>query len=268
MKSFKLRNISFALLFTLMFSMVSACSDVSTQSKPTSNDHKATASTNVKSDNTQSSSESSKAKSSTNSSSTQKSTSLTNKDSAATNTEVQYKTLANLDFKGEQVIELNNNHATFSKNDLSLAKGSWQSFSNLDSLNRVGVANAMLSKSLMPTEDREPLYVDPTGWKNKKITVNGKTEWLYNRCHLIGYQMTGENNNPKNLMTGTRSLNDPDMLVYEDKVASYLRTTNHHVRYQVEPIFRRNELVARGVHMQAKSIEDNKIEFLNLDNNS
>ncbi|MGV3467319.1 MAG: DNA/RNA non-specific endonuclease [Heyndrickxia sp.] len=251
MKSIKLRNISFALLFVLMISMVSACSD-GTQSKPTTNNQKATDVSNVISDTTQSSN------------SNTKSTENVKKDSAATNktnVENQYKTLADLEFKGKQVIILNNNHTTFSKSDLSLTKGSWQSFTNLDSLNRVGVANAMLSKSLMPTEDREPLYVNPTGWKNKKITVNGKTEWLYNRSHLIGYQLTGENNNPKNLMTGTRSLNDPDMLIYEDKVASYLKTTNHHIRYQVEPIFRGNELVARGVHMQAKSIEDNKVEF-------
>jgi len=249
MKSIKWRKISFALLFAFMFSMVSACSDGSNQSKPTTNDQEATATTNAKSDIAQSSSESS--------TNVKKGLAANNK----TNAENQYKTLANLDFTGKQVIILNNNHTTFSKNDLSLAKGSWQSFSNLDSLNRVGVANAMLSKSLMPTEDRDPLYVDPTGWKNKKITVNGKTEWLYNRSHLIGYQLTGENNNPKNLMTGTRSLNDPDMLIYENKVASYIKTTNHHIRYQVEPIFRGNELVARGVHMQAKSIEDNELEF-------
>lgn len=177
------------------------------------------------------------------------------------NVENTTKTLKNLEFKGQQVVVINNNRTMFTKNDLSLSKGSWQIFSNLDSLNRVGVANAMLFKSLMPTEEREALYVDPTGWKNKKITVNGKTEWLYNRCHLIGFQLTGENNNLKNLMTGTRSLNDPDMLVYENKIASYLKTTNHHVRYQVEPIFRGNELVARGVHMQGKSVEDNQLEF-------
>ncbi|WEG14688.1 DNA/RNA non-specific endonuclease [Pullulanibacillus sp. KACC 23026] len=173
----------------------------------------------------------------------------------------QTQSLPDLNYQGKQVIVLNNNHASFTKKDLSLANGSWQSFSNLDALNRVGTANAMLSKSLMPSKEREPLYVDPTGWKNKKIEVNGKTEWLYNRSHLIGYQLTGENNNPKNLMTGTRSLNDPGMLVYENKIATYIRITNHHVRYQVEPIFRGNELVARGVHMQAKSIEDNQIDF-------
>ncbi|NRD80968.1 DNA/RNA non-specific endonuclease [Bacillus sp. BRMEA1] len=174
----------------------------------------------------------------------------------------QYSNLATLNFDGkDQVIVLNQNHTTFSQADLSLNKGGWQSFSNLDTLNRVGVANALLHKSMMPTAKREPLHVNPTGWKNKMVTVNGKREWLYNRCHLIGYQFTGENNNPKNLMTGTRSFNDPAMLKYEDQVASYLRTTGHHVRYQVEPIFRGNELVARGVHMMAKSVEDNKLEF-------
>lgn len=156
---------------------------------------------------------------------------------------------------------MNNNHATFSKNDLSLAKGDWQTFSNLDSLNRVGVANAMISKSMMPTAKREPLYVDPTGWKNKKIKVDGKSIWLFNRLHLIGYQLTGQNNNPKNMMTGTRSLNDPEMLKYEDEIASYLRTTNFHVRYQVDPIFRGNELLPRGVHMMGESVEDNKVDF-------
>lgn len=170
--------------------------------------------------------------------------------------------LANLSYDGKnQVVLINQNKTTFSKEDLNLSKGNWQTFSNLDQLNRVGVANAMLSKSMMPTVKREPLHINPTGWKNKQVTVNGHREWLYNRCHLIGYQFTGENNNPKNLMTGTRSFNDPGMLVYEDKVATYLKTTGNHVRYQVEPIFRDNELVARGVHMMAKSVEDNQLEF-------
>lgn len=173
-----------------------------------------------------------------------------------------YSNLADLTYDGKnQTIILNDNHSTFSKEDLSLSRGNWQTFSNLDQYNRVGVANAMLSKSMMPTAKRERLYVNPTGWKNKQITVNGHREWLYNRSHLIGYQFTGENNNPKNLMTGTRSFNDPGMLIYEDKVAEYLKTTGNHVRYQVEPIFKGNELVARGVHMQAKSVEDNQLDF-------
>lgn len=176
--------------------------------------------------------------------------------------DAQYQDLANMPYDGtHQTVTINNNQVTFSKDDLSLKNENWQTFSNLDSLNRVGVANAMLSKSMMPHAKRERLVVDPTGWKNKQIIVNGKREWLYNRCHLIGYQFTGENNNIKNLMTGTRTFNDPAMLTYEDKVATYLRTTGNHVRYQVEPIFKGNELVARGVHMQAKSVEDNQLEF-------
>lgn len=156
-----------------------------------------------------------------------------------------------------QVVIVNGNKPDFTEEDLSLAKGSWQIFSNLDDLNRVGVANAMLGKELMPTKDREPLYVNPTGWKNKKLA----TGWLYNRCHLVGYQLTGENNNLKNLMTGTRSFNTPGMLRYENKVASYIRTTKNHVRYQAKPIFKGSELVARGVQIQAKSIEDDLISF-------
>ncbi|EUJ42858.1 DNA/RNA non-specific endonuclease [Listeria riparia] len=166
--------------------------------------------------------------------------------------------LADVSFDGtNQVIAINDNKPDFKAKDLMLEKGSWQTFSNLDDLNRVGVANAMLGRELMPKTDREALYVDPTGWRNKKLASG----WLYNRCHLIGFQLTGENNNLKNLMTGTRSFNTPGMLTYENKVASYLRTTKNHVRYQVKPVFKGNELVARGVQMQAQSVEDNRIAF-------
>ena len=188
-------------------------------------------------------------------------TNTTADQSQPTNTDI-YNQLINLNFDGKnQVVVVNQNRTTFTADDLSLGNGNWQTFSNLDPYNRVGVANAMLHKSMMPTAKREPLYVKPTGWHNKQITVNGKREWLYNRSHLIGYQFTGQNNNMKNLMTGTRSFNDPGMLIYEDNVAKYLKATDNHVRYQVEPIFRGNELVARGVHMQAKSVEDNQLEF-------
>ncbi|EAF6699833.1 DNA-entry nuclease [Listeria monocytogenes] len=166
--------------------------------------------------------------------------------------------LANLTFDGiNQVVQVNSNVPTFEKEDLVLSKGTWQSFSDLDKLNRVGEANAMLHKSLMPTQEREVLYINPTAWKNKK-TSSG---WLYNRCHLIGFQLTGENNNPKNLMTGTRSFNTPGMLDYENEVASYLRKTNNHVRYRVTPIFKKDELLARGVQIEAQSIEDSSIQF-------
>ncbi|WP_438785262.1 DNA/RNA non-specific endonuclease [Enterococcus sp. DIV0421] len=149
-------------------------------------------------------------------------------------------------------------HPTFSSNDLSLANGAWQHFSSLDPLNRVGEANALLHRDMMPTEERERLFINPTGWKQKKMP-NG--DYLYNRCHLIGFQLTGENNNPKNLMTGTRSFNTPAMVDIENKVAEYLRNTGNHVRYRVTPDFQGEELVARGVRIEAQSIEDDEISF-------
>lgn len=167
-------------------------------------------------------------------------------------------TLANLDYTGQQEITVNNNDPAFSKNDLSTVKGAWATYSDLDSLNRVTDANALLNRSLMPSAKREPLTWNPTGWHNKK-TAHG---WLYNRSHLIGYQLTGENNNPKNLMTGTQTLNSPLMLAHEMDIAYYLKqSNNHYVRYEVKPIFRGNELVARGVQMRAQSIGDNTIHF-------
>ena len=106
--------------------------------------------------------------------------------------------------------------------------------------------------------ERGPLYVNPTGWHNKRIASG----WLYNRCHLIGYQLTGQNNNLKNLITGTRQLNDPDMLKYENRVADYIKASGkHYIRYRVTPIWRGNELLARGVQMEAQSIGDNSVHF-------
>lgn len=166
--------------------------------------------------------------------------------------------LAQKDYQGQQVITVNNGQPTFSSADLDTSKGSWQKYSSLDQYNRATAANALLNKSMMPTAKREPLTVDPTGWHNKK--VNGK--YLYNRCHLIGYQLSGQNNNWKNLITGTRSLNDPAMLQYEDQVAEFLRANpNAYVRYQVTPVYRGSELVARGVHMQGQSVGSNAIRF-------
>jgi DNA-entry nuclease len=173
-----------------------------------------------------------------------------------------YKEIATLEYDGEnQVVQINQNRPTFTKGELKRNQTPGQTFSDLDALNRVGVANALLNKSLMPNIDREPLYVNPTGWRNKKITVNGKSDWLYNRSHLIGYQLTGENNNVKNLMTGTRSLNTPGMLEYENQIANYMKETGHEVRYRVTPVFRGDELVARGVQLEAQSIQDQKISF-------
>ena len=166
--------------------------------------------------------------------------------------------LAALTYNGDQEITINNNDPAFAESELSTKSGGWTTFSNLDSQNRVGPAEAMLNQSIMPTEKREPLSWDPTGWHNKKI--NG--QWLYNRSHLIGFQLSGENNNPKNLMTGTRELNSPLMQAHEDDIAHYLKQSNaHYVRYEVTPVFRGNELLARGVAMRAQSVGDNTIRF-------
>ncbi|GBG95504.1 hypothetical protein LFYK43_19630 [Ligilactobacillus salitolerans] len=144
--------------------------------------------------------------------------------------------LANLSYQGQQVITVNENQPLFSKAELSLAQGSWQRYGNLDRLNRVSQADALLNQDLMPQAERERLYVQPTGWHNKK--VNGT--WLYNRSHLIDYQLTGQNNNLRNLMTGTRSLNDPGMTTYENQISRYLhQSPSHYVRYSVTPIFPR-----------------------------
>jgi hypothetical protein len=174
---------------------------------------------------------------------------------------VQADQLAQQTYQGRQIIAVNQNKPTFSSADLSLARGNWQDYHALDQYNRVVQANALMQRSSMPTAKRERLYIQPTGWHNRKITINGKQDYLYNRCHLIGYQLTGQNNNPKNLMTGTRSLNDPAMTYYENAMASYLKTTNNHVRYQVTPIFVGSELVARGIHLMGQSVEDNQISF-------
>ena len=167
-------------------------------------------------------------------------------------------TLANLNYGTEQEITVDQNNPNFSNSELSTAKGAWETYNDLDGLNRAVDANALLNQTLMPTEKRTGLTWDPTGWKNKR-TAHG---WLYNRSHLIGFQLSGENNNPKNLITGTQSLNNPLMLSHEMDVATYLKASSaHYVRYEVKPIYRGNELVARGVQIRAQSIGDNQIHF-------
>lgn len=166
--------------------------------------------------------------------------------------------LSTLNYEGKSVVNVNNNNPDFSKEDLDTSHGAWQKYGDLDSQNRVTAANTLLNKSLMPKTKREALHVNPTGWHNKKINHH----WLFNRSHLIGYQLTGQNNNWKNLMTGTRHLNDPDMLMYENEVATYLKSSpTKYVRYRVTPIFRNNELLARGVEMEGQSINSNDVHF-------
>lgn len=129
----------------------------------------------------------------------------------------------------------------------------------MDDLGRCSVAEAMVGEDTMPTDDREDISsVEPTGWNNKRYDselVDGG--WVYNRCHLIGYQLTGENANEKNLITGTRYLNIDGMLPFENDVAEYVKDTGNHVMYQVTPIYEGNNLVASGVVMEAESVEDN-----------
>lgn len=153
---------------------------------------------------------------------------------------------------------LHQNKPGFSKATLSTKHGAWQRYGHLDGLNRATAANALLNKKLMPKGQRDALYVNPTAWHNKRI----KTGWLYNRCHLIGYQLTGQNNNPRNLITGTRQLNDPGMTTYENRVAKYLRASSHHyVRYRVTPVFKGQNLLASGVKMQIQSIGSNQLRY-------
>ncbi|KAF1301098.1 DNA/RNA non-specific endonuclease [Candidatus Enterococcus willemsii] len=158
------------------------------------------------------------------------------------------------DYDGEHsIVTINNNRPTFTADDLKGGK-TWQTFQPLDSLNRVGQANALLHRSMAPKTERGDISnVYPTGWKQKKLP-DGK--WLYNRSHLIAFRLTGENDNWQNLFTGTQQMNQLAMTKYEEQVATYLKETSNHVRYRVTPYFREAELVPRGVQMEAQSIED------------
>lgn len=158
------------------------------------------------------------------------------------------------EFSGEPYVAVNDNEPDFSENDMLLEP--FESYSELDSLGRCGVVFACIAKELMPTEEREGIgQIKPSGWVTAKYDfVDGK--YLYNRCHLIGFQLTGENANEQNLITGTRYMNVQGMLPFENMVADYIKETNNRVLYRVTPIFKDNELVARGVQMEAYSIED------------
>lgn len=160
------------------------------------------------------------------------------------------------EFSNEPYTVLNGNVPLFTDEEMTSTE-IFEEYSDLDELDRCSVAFANLHQSIMPTEDRESIgMVKPSGWKTEKYDfVDGK--YLYNRCHLIGFQLAGENANEKNLITGTRFLNVEGMLPFENMVADYLKETGNHVLYRVTPIFNDNELVARGVTIEAYSIEDN-----------
>lgn len=164
------------------------------------------------------------------------------------------------DYDGDLYIEINNNTPFFDEDDLTTK--SFEEYSDLDDLGRCGVAYACIGQDIMPTEDREAIgSVKPSGWQTVKYdNVEGK--YLYNRCHLIGFQLTGENANKRNLITGTRYLNVDGMLPFENMVADYVKETDNHVLYRVTPIFEGNNLVAKGVLMEAMSVEDQGLDVL------
>lgn len=158
-------------------------------------------------------------------------------------------------FSDSSYIKINGNIPYFTKDEYTTS--SYEYYSDLDELGRCGVCYACIGQDIMPTEERGPIgMVKPSGWHTVKYDiVDGK--YLYNRCHLIGYQLAGENANEKNLITGTRYLNVTGMLPFENVVAQYVQDTNNHVLYRVTPIFNGDNLLANGVLMEAYSVEDN-----------
>lgn len=158
------------------------------------------------------------------------------------------------EYNGTPYVEIHDNEPQFNSSDMN--KKSFESYSNLDSLDRPQVAYANISKDLMPNTKRTSIgTVKPAGLHTVRYKgIDGK--YLYNRCHLIGYQLTGENANRKNLMTGTRYLNVEGMLPFENEVCDYIKKTDHHVLYRVTPIYDGDNLVANGVQIEAYSVED------------
>lgn len=161
-------------------------------------------------------------------------------------------------------VVINNNEPNFSEADKTRTDA-FEIYSELDSLGRCGVAYANICKELMPTEDRDEIgSVTPSGWKYNGKSNNNKYDktlvdgqYIYNRCHLIGFQLAGENANKLNLVTGTRYLNIEGMLPFENLIDDYVDETNNHVLFRVTPIYEGNNPVCSGVQMEAWSVEDN-----------
>lgn len=158
---------------------------------------------------------------------------------------------------------VNRNLPFFTEQEISHAQQhAFERYSRLDYLKRCGVASARIGKEVMPTQRREPIgMVKPSGWQVARYGhIEGR--YLYNRCHLIGFQLAGENANPQNLITCTRYMNVKGMLPFENRVAEYVRKTGNHVLYRVTPVFKENDLVAQGALMEAWSLEDKgKVHF-------
>ena len=165
-------------------------------------------------------------------------------------------------YEGAASVPVNDDLPFFTEEELNeaKAKGFFESYSDLDSLGRCGAATACVSDKDMPGVPREDISsIRPTGMQNHEyefLSESYNSAWLYNRCHLIAYQLTGQNANEKNLITGTQYLNFDGMLPYEKKIMEYLYETDHHVLYRVTPLFTGDNLVAGGVLMEARSLED------------
>ena len=155
-------------------------------------------------------------------------------------------------------VVINDNLPEFDKTLLEQTDRTFETFSELDTLGRCGTAAANIGPESMPTEERGSIgHIKPSGWQTAKYPGIISDNYLYNRCHLIGYQLTGQNDNELNLITGTRYLNVESMLPFENQIADYIKETENHVLYQVTPIYRTDmELVAIAVEMQTLSIED------------
>ena len=154
-------------------------------------------------------------------------------------------------YNGEPYVVVHGNEPFFDPREISAE--SFEFYSPLDALGRCGIAWASVSQELMPTEGREDIStITPSGWNQTQLDG----EWLYNRCHLIGFQLTGENAEPSNLITGTRYLNIEGMLPFENMVADYIKETGNHVMYRATPYFAGEELVCRGVLLEGLSVED------------
>lgn len=158
------------------------------------------------------------------------------------------------EYAGEPYVVINDNEPDFTEEEIT--DESYEAYSELDELGRCGIAEASVGTDIMPTEKRGSIgQVKPSGWHTVKYDcVDGN--YLYNRCHLLGYQLTGENANEENLITGTRYMNVDGMLPFEDMVADYVKETGDHVMYRVTPVFEGDNLVASGVEMEAYSVED------------
>lgn len=163
-------------------------------------------------------------------------------------------------YSGKPYVTINNNEPYFKDSDYKTE--AFENYSPLDKLGRPGVAYACVGVEIMPTEKRGKIgHIKPPGWHTVRYDDLIKDKYLYNRCHLIAYMLAGENDNEKNLITGTRYFNTEAMLPFEEKAQKYVKQTKNHILYRVTPIYDGDNLVASGVLMEAASVEDKKLMF-------